>query len=152
MTIDNRRYYKNELENTSKPLTYVEWLKYEQSFISETAFEQYNTYLHSWYSDKETYNTDTYKQQVRDSYIQLLKEITLNYTTADEKRFLKNIDFNNNRDLDIALPFYSKKIKDIALYYSTQRESLHHSPIISNLKGSNYGIEKMLYKYILTHK
>jgi len=148
MTIDNRRYYKNELENTSKPLTYIEWLKYEQSFISETAFEQYNTYLHSWYSDKETYNTNTYKQQVRDSYIQLLKEITLNYTTVDEKRFLKNIDFTNNHDLDIALPFYSKKIKDIALYYSTQRESLHHSPIVSNLKGSNYGIEKILYKYI----
>jgi hypothetical protein len=74
-----------------------------------------------------------------------LNDIVINYTSADEKRYLKNLDLTNKRDLATAVPFISQKIKEICIYYSTLRDSVKTTVIKSNLKGSNTGIEKLIY-------
>lgn len=148
----DRKYYITSDEvlaaSTKTPLTYIDWLKYETTFDKEVAFEQYSTYLTEWYKDKNIDSTEVQSLYVRNLYINLLKQVTLEYTTADEKRFLSNIDFDDDRDLDIALPFFAKKLKQIAIYYSEQRDNLRHAPIEANLKGSSYGIGQLVYKKI----
>jgi hypothetical protein len=50
---------------------------------------------------------------------------------SDEKRFLSNINFDDNQSLDIAIPFFTKKIKKICQYYAQQ-----HIRKNNNLLGS----------------
>jgi hypothetical protein len=81
-------------------------------------------------------------------YVVLINEIVLSYTSSDERRWLKNIDYNNPRDLAVAIPFFSAKIKEICLYYSTLRVDVRTAELRYSLKGSNYGIEKIIYNEI----
>ena len=84
----------------------------------------------------------------RTLYVSLIKEIVLTHTTTDERRWLKNIDFNNNRDLAVAIPFFAQKIKDICLYYSTLRDDVRTADLRYNIKGSNFGVSKLIYNEI----
>ena len=152
MSNSNRRFYTSSDEtlaaSTLKPFTYFEWLKYESSFDRDNAFEQYTTYLNQWYMQKGVSSATTQKEYVRNLYVNLLKQVALDYTSPEEKRFIKNINYENDDDLDIVLPFFAKKLKQIAIYYAGQREEIKFSPIKANLKGSSYGIGQIIYKQV----
>ena len=152
MSNSNRRFYTSSEDtisaSTLKPLTYFEWVKYESTFNRENAFEQYTIYLNQWYLQKGVSTAASQTVFVRELYVNLLKQIALEYTTPDEKRFLENINYQDNQDLDIALPFFAKKLKQIAIYYASQRDEIKFSPIKANLKGSSYGISQIIYKQV----
>lgn len=152
MALYSNRYYSSSETTLSaksdKPLTYVQWLQYETSFDRVSAFEQYTKYLAEWYHTKKVDSETTDTMFIKNIYTELLKQITLEYTTPDEKRFLSNIDYENKNDLDIAIPFFSKKLKQIAIYYANQREEIKFSATKANLKGSDYGISQVIYKQV----
>jgi len=131
------------------PLSFQDWLKYNNALFTnaEDFLYRYQSYLNNWYEVKNL------QKPVRESitkslYTLLINEIVLSFTTSDEKRFLKNIDFNNKRDLAVAVPFFAKKIKDICIYYSTLRDDVKTSIVKYNLKGSIYGTESLIYNQI----
>jgi len=144
------------MENTevpgdfSSPYSLIDWIKNLKISSTETSnyIIFYNRYLNEWYKkiNKQKTNKVSF---VRSQYINLLKEITLKYTTPDEKRFLSNLNFNDNQSLDIAIPFFTKKIKKICQYYSKNRDKLTNGVIRANLRGSNYGIETIIKKSIV---
>lgn len=152
MSINTNRYYSSDDSTLSatkdKPLTYVQWLQYETSFDRVSAFEQYTQYLAEWYRSKKTSAEETDVDYIKNIYTELLKQITLEYTTPNERRFLENIDYENKDDLDIALPFFAKKLKQIAIYYANQREEIKFSSVRANLKGSDFGINQVVYKQV----
>ena len=135
--------------DADKPLTFIEWLKYNNSLFTnaDDFLLRYQSYLNNWYEIKGK-SKDIIELEIRRSYTSLINEIVLSYSSSEEKRFLKNIDFNNKRDLAIAVPFFAKKIKDICLYYSTLRDDVKTAQLRYNLKGSNLGIEKLVYNEI----
>lgn len=132
-----------------QPLTFQEWLKYNNTIFTnvDDFLVRYQSYLNNWYEAK---NTNKVNQELitKDLYVTLVKEIVISFTSSDEKRYLKNLDFNNNRDIAIAIPFFSQKIKEICLYYSTLRDDVKTAELRYNLKGSNFGIEKTIYNEI----
>lgn len=128
------------------PLTFTEWLQYNNFLYSNTEdfLSRYQSYLNNWFAVTNTTVEDS-QQIIKQYYLTLINEIVLNYTTVDERRYLKNLDYNNNRDLTLAIPFFAKKIKDICLYYCSLRETVTTAVTQYNLKGSNYGIQQTLY-------
>jgi len=152
MTTSKTRYYTSSdttlNASQNSPLSYVDWLQYEPTFDRATAFEEYTKYLNEWYKAKGIDSAVAQQQYVKNIYTELLKQVALEYTTPDEKRFLENIDYNDKNDLDIALPFFAKKLKQIAIYYASQRDELKYSTLKSNLKGSSYGLNQIIYKQI----
>lgn len=131
------------------PVSFLVW--YQQQNFSDTdinrTFLDYKKYVIDWCAYKK--KTDKEKIDiVRDSYIQLLREIVVNYSTEEEKRFVTNANFTDPLDLDIILPFFIKKIKSICLYYANARDEVKTAPIQFNLKGSNLGVEKLVKKVI----
>lgn len=132
------------------PLPFIEWVKYNKENISDTStyIARYNSYLQNWFQERNI-NSQQSEASIQQLYIGLINEIVLNYTSADEKRFLKNIDTSNPRDLATVVPFFSKKIKDICLYFSTLRDQTQFTIVQNNLNGSNYGIETLLYNTII---
>jgi hypothetical protein len=133
----------------TEPLTFQEWVKYNNSLFTNANdfLQRYQSYLNNWYETKN-YQSIEQVDVTRSLYVSLIKEIVLTHTTTDERRWLKNIDFNNNRDLAVAIPFFAQKIKDICLYYSTLRDDVRTADLRYNLKGSNFGVSKLIYNEI----
>ena len=131
------------------PLSFIDWLKYNGTLALSTdeLFKRYNNYLNNWFQAK-SYTPEATSDTVTNLYKNFINEIVLNYTSIDERRFLKNIDQNNPRDLAIAVPFFAKKVKDICIYFSTLRDKLKYNAVEYNLKGSIYGVEKIIYNEI----
>lgn len=129
-----------------QPLTFTDWLKYNTQLYTTTSefLNRYQSYLNNWYKAKNASRVVA-EAGVRSFYTNLINDIVINYTSDDERRYLQNIDTTNSRDLAIAVPFFSQKIKDICLYYSTLRDTVQTATLQYNLKGSNTGIQNLLY-------
>ena len=88
----------------------------------------YLKYLKTW-SDIKQNSKEESDAIIKDYYLNLLKELTLNYFTIEEKRFISKIDLNDEFDLDIVIPFYSRKIVEICDFFCQKREQLKFSSI-----------------------
>jgi len=131
------------------PFSFVRWVEYNKIIYTNISdlLQRYKSYVANWYEKKNlipVIETVT----ITDLYKNLLSEVILNYTSLEEKRFLRNIDANNPRDLAIAVPFFAEKIKDICNYYASLRDKLQSTAVEYNLKGSIYGLESLIYNEI----
>jgi len=130
------------------PYTFFDFLKYTKADLSPAQFNNlYVDYIKEWNKFKNK-NEKESNQSIQDRYIDLIKQITVKYTTLEEKRFLSNIDYNDITDLDIVLPFYSKKIKEICKFYSDKREKLKFKIQKNKIKGTSTSIEKSIIESI----
>ena len=131
------------------PYSFLAFIQY-QNFKTKDVNQQlkeYQNYINLWASKKHLKKNEE-KLVVRDSYVNLLREITLNFSTEEEKRFILNADFEDDSDLDIIIPFFIQKLKQICFYYNEKREDVKNSIIRYNLKGSNFGVESIVKKII----
>jgi len=132
-----------------QPFTFVQYLNYSKSLNKNIIqFSDYQTYLSNW--NTKTNNTnDNLSSQVSNQFVAFLESITINFTTNEEKRFLTNINFYNTDDLEIALPFYVNKIKQVLLYYAQKRDTYKIDLQLAKNNGTIAGIEKFLQTYIV---
>lgn len=135
------------------PYSFLAFIQYQNFKTSDVnaQLKEYQSYVNTWASKKNLKKSEE-KSLVRDAYINLLREITLNFSTEEEKRFIMNADFNDESDLDIIIPFFIQKLKQISFYYGEKREEVKSSLVKYNLKGSNFGVEsiikKIIYEYV----
>lgn len=112
--------------------------------------EQYNNfyinYLKDWTEVRRTKETN--KVTFIDLYVNFLKEITLTYSTKQELKFLSTLDFSNPIDLDIAIPFYVEKIRQIILFYKEKRDIGKYAVDRNKIKGTQLSVEKILFDKI----
>jgi len=130
------------------PFSFFDFLKYTKSDLSPTQFNDlYVDYIREWNNIK---NNPVYQidQTIKDRYVELIQQITLKYTTSEEKRFLSNIDMNDPNDLDIIIPFYSKKIVEVCNFYSEKREKLKFKIQKTKIKGTETSLEKAIFENI----
>ena len=134
-----------------QPLTFTDWLSHNTQLFTTTGefLNRYQSYLSNWYTAKGA-SVEQASAGIQAYYTNLVNEIAISYTSDDERRYLQNIDTTNSRDLAIAVPFFSQKIKEICLYYSGLRDEVKTAAVQYNLKGSNTGIENLLYVNIIT--
>lgn len=132
------------------PLSLINWIQYVKQNYTDIniLMSNYNQYLKNWYSIKNV-NITLQKQYTTSLYISLFKEIAVNYSSAEEQRFIQNIDYSDSQQILACLPFFVRKIKQICLYFTSLRETLKTSTIRNNLRGSNNGIEKILYHEVI---
>jgi hypothetical protein len=134
--------------DAQSPFSFFDYIKYAQTDLSPVQINNFYTqYLNEWNLVKQN-SAKVTQDTIRDRYIELLKEIAINYTTIEEKRFLSNIDFNNETELDIILPFYSKKIIDICDFYKSKREKLKFKIERNKTKGNFNSIQTSIYETI----
>ena len=127
----------NDTFNTVKPLSYREWLNNNIAIIPDDAERQYNNYLLSWYSTKnDTLNSIDNAENLRNDYLDLIKKLAIVFKNDEEFKRFTNIDFNDREQLSIAIPYYAKKLKQIALFISSKREDVKKAKLQHNLIGS----------------
>lgn len=113
----------DEKKDTIKPFSFFEFVNFSKiTKTDNNTINEYKNYLQKW--NKSFGNSNSKENNViKEQFIQLFKEITLKYTTEEEKRYLQNIDFSDEENIFIAVPFFSRKIKEIILYYQDRRKT-----------------------------
>ena len=135
------------LDNTA-PLSFKEWYQAYVGIIPGQEYNQYNTYLTDWYANKQKETID-YDAQLRLIYLGLLKQLQLFFNSKDVEDWYNNIDFNSEKELLIAIPYFARKLKSIAIYYLQLREEVKKSKIKYNQIGSNKGLIQDLQEQLL---
>lgn len=134
-----------------QPFSFFEYLKYSKQVATPEQFTQgYNDYLQQWYSHTNAAPI-VQTNEIRQRYVDLLKDIAFNFTTADEKRFLSNLNYDDASDLAIAIPFYARKLKEICLFYTKKRETIKNRSQEVKIKGSTTSIEKLVFQNIIDY-
>lgn len=136
------------LVSSASPLTYNQWITTQQSLIPGSEQREYAKYLISWYKNKSqefSFNQNT----VKDNYIQLIKDLSFLFGQAEQDLFLNNIDYSNEEELVLTIPFFAKKLKEISKVLVTKREAVKRAKLKYNLIGSPKGLETLLYEYLL---
>jgi hypothetical protein len=135
-------------EDLTSPFSFLEFItRTRVDYGPEEYNKFYLLYLKEW-NEAKNENKVKAATNTTKSYVEFLKEVTLTYTTQQERRFLSTLDFNDPVDLDIIIPFYAEKIRDIVLFYKEKRDTGKFIIDRNKIKGSEVSIEKALYESI----
>lgn len=135
--------------NTISPLSFTEWLRYQDALNPQNKETAYFDYLYNWYTTQND-KKGIVQQSVKEQYIQLLKDLSFLFGSQEtDNPFLKDLDYNNPEELIYTIPFFAKKLKQVAFVLQKKRESLKEAKLKYNLIGSNDGFEKLVYEYVL---
>jgi hypothetical protein len=126
--------------NTS--LSFLQFIKtMDVSFNPSKNQDYYTAYLKSWNFVKNTKTVDD-NSVIIERYREFIQDVNLEYTTLEEQKFLSKLDFNDPLDLDIAIPFYSRKLIEISEYYNKKREEAKFQITKKRISGTNFGLTK----------
>lgn len=148
VTNDTSADDENKIDK-EKPLAFLEWVDYTGvgSESPEEYMNEYTQYLKKWSDNNKLSDTET-SQVITTRYKAMLKDIALNHTTDDEKRFLLNIDYDNPRHVESALPFFARKLKQLAMYYTQERDNMKQQNTKTKLSGTTLGTSELAYKFV----
>jgi hypothetical protein len=132
----------------NQPYTYSVWLSNKDTLLSDNSHTEYLNYIKNWYFQNSK-KSQVKSLNLKNDYIQLLKDLKFLFGNSEFDNFLSELDFNNDEELIYNIPFFAKKLKQIALVFSKKRESVKQAKLKYNLIGSNSGLEKLLYEFLL---
>lgn len=150
-SITNPIVNKIDALDVESPLSFLSFIKLiTVSFQPDSLQDYYNFYLKTWNS-KSTQKTTDENALIIQKYRDFIKDISLNYTTLEEKDFLSKIDYNDPLDLDVILGFYSKKLNELALFYNNKRDNVKYNVTRNKLKGTEFGTGKTLSELTISY-
>lgn len=153
---------KNSITNSTatltddniQPFSFLEFIKNTNVNYTPDEYNNfYLNYLKEWaeYTNKKNTNTNVNFIQL---YVEFLKDLVVTYSTQSELKFLSTLDYSDPVDLDIAIPIFVEKIRQIIIYYKEKRDEAKYIVDRSKIKGSANSIEKAIfekiYRYIFT--
>ena len=156
MATNNQQFLSyTKQANTAKPFadintpfSFKDWLNRHPNIQSGQEYQNYNQYLIGWFTKKQGVR-ENYNTQLRLDYLNLLRQLQLFLSTEEKQNWYNNIDLNSEKEILLAIPFFAKKLKEIAIYYLKVREDIKKTKIKYNLVGTNTGIIQQLQEQLL---
>ena len=146
-SITNTR--SDEKLDARAPFSLIEFLNYSGSLDkSVEELELYNNYLRRWQSTSSVKLTDI-QADIKTQFTAFLSEVKLLYSSSEEKRYLDNINLQNEEQLSIAIPFFARKIKEISQYFSKKRREINKDLQFTKSKGSTFGLIESIKNELL---
>ena len=137
-------------DNTT-PFSFLEFITTTKVDYSPEEYNNfYINYLKDWSASKNTTRNSQSLSYV-DYYVTFIKEIIVTFTTTKERKFLSSIDFSDPSDLDVAIPFFVEKIRQVILFYKNKRDDAKYSIDRNKIKGTETSLEKGLYDNIYNY-
>ena len=138
----------SDLYNTTKPLTYSEWSRYNATNSFQKSSVLYETYIKDWYIINSKTNLVS-QDQIKQDYVRLLKELSYFFSEEERDLFLRDIDYTNDVEIIYAIPFFVDKLKKIALTISKKRDYIKNNRKKFAALGTSSSLESILYEHIL---
>ena len=128
------------MTDTNDPLSFKEWQNARVGIIPGQEYALYNQYLTNWYKEKVYANSNTEQlDSLKIRYLALLGQLQVFFTAQEKEKWYNFINFDEEREILLAIPYFAKKLKEISLYYIELRKKLKKSKIQYNLGGTNTG-------------
>lgn len=141
----------NNAKDKDRAFTFIEFIKEFGYDNSPNSFlNDYKDYLSAWSKVKKD-NSISENEFIKNSFINILKSIILDYSSYEEQDFLANLDWSNPEYRKAVLPFFAEKIKSICDMFKKKRAE---APYIINkhqFKGSRKSLEQIIYNKILDY-
>lgn len=147
-SLTNPSVDRSTAKDNNTPYSFLDFITITKiDYTPEEYNNFYITYLKEWAEIKNSI-LPTERVNYVDSYIQFLKEIVLTYSTNQEKRFLSKLNFETPADLDVAIPFFVEKIRQIIIFYKSRRDDAQFTIERNKIRGNSLSIEKAIYEKI----
>lgn len=141
---------KADAKDAARSFTFIEFIKeFGYNNSSSSFLNDYKSYLSLWANVKKNDTILDDKEFVKESLIDTLKSIALNYSSYEEQDFLANIDWNNEMHQKAIVPFFAEKIKNICDFYKNKRQEAHLIINKNSFKGSRTSLEQIIYDKII---
>jgi hypothetical protein len=112
-------------------------------------FKLYESYIVKWNSITVE-RGESYNVSVREQYIDMFKELLYTYTSPEQARIIRTVDFDDPESLSVAIPFFVKRLKTICREIKRDRdETIKNVRILKN-RGSFENTEQFVKDRILT--
>lgn len=134
-------------EDYYNPYNYTDWVNRQIGIIFGSEKQQYEIYLKNWY--KNSYTPEQVVQDLQIDYQKFVQDLTLVLNKEDKTNWLVDIDFNNPLEVEQAIPYWAKKLKEIAIYFVTKRDAIKKAKLKYNMTGATQALEKIFYEYLL---
>lgn len=135
----------------TSPLSFYNFL---QNIQADYTADQYNNlyikYLQEW-AEAKGRQVNTKTLSVVELYVAFLKEIVITYSTQQELRFLSTLDFSDPVDLDIIIPIYVEKLRQIIILYKERRDYAKYSIDRFKIKGTQTSVERAIFEQIYNY-
>ena len=132
-----------------RAFTFIEFVKIsgvdnnDESFVS-----LYKEYLTRW-AQKQEFGEKEQKQFVKERLVEILKTVTLTYSSYEEKQFIASLDWNNIEEVKTVVPLYAKRIKEICDFYRHKRNEAFFIVEKNKQKGSTVSLEQIIFDTIV---
>jgi len=140
----------NKTSDVDQPYNLVEWIvSTSETFgTPDDYIKNHTLYVKRWYQTKNTTRAVT-RHKVVNNYVKFLKEVLLVHDNQEESRYLMNIDWEDTYDMDIAVPYFANRLRQVVLYVVEQREKIKFEKIRNSYRGSTSGVTKYVYDQII---
>lgn len=136
-------------KDKDRVFTYIEFVKmFGYDNDTNTFIGAYKDYVTQWSIIKKDSITLSDEEFVMSKMVEVLKSITLDYSSYEEQDFIAHIDLNNKDHLKGLTALYSRKIREITEFYRKKR---NESVLVVNrnsMKGSVKSIQEIIYEKV----
>ena len=130
------------------PFSFLEWKERLPSIVEKDAVYHYNTYVQTWFANNKE-KTVSQKFILRQKYLYLLDQLQLFFTEEEKNIWYSQVNLADEKELLLAIPYFARKLRDVALYYLKLRKKLKNTKLKYNTVGTTTGIEREIYSYLL---
>lgn len=134
--------------DVNAPLSFLEWRESSPAVPEENSSYHYNQYVLDWFSTNKN-KPVAQKLLLRQKYLFLLQQLQTFFTEEEKNTWYNQINFADEKELYTAIPYFAKKLRDIAVYYLSLRKQLKNTKLKYNTVGTKKGLEHEIYSYIL---
>lgn len=139
---------QGEKQDLNSPFSFIEWRSRTPLISEKDILFYYNKYLLGWFSENKEKKIST-KFALRQKYLYLLNQLQVYFTEEEKNSWYNNVNLADEKELLLAIPYFAKKLKDIALYYLKIRKSLKATKLRYNRVGTVAALEIELTNYFL---
>ena len=140
----------NPISDLDRPFSLVNWLvNTSENFGKPDEYiAAHVRYVKEWYRAKNNIKAVD-DASVVSVYGQFLREVLLVYSNEEESRYLRNLNWDSVYDLDIAVPYFAKRLRDVIIYVVEQRDKMKLQKVKNSFRGSNSGLRRFVYDEIV---
>ena len=149
-------YLRQTVQNTlqgaaadlNAPYSFLEWKARLPSIIERDAPYHYNRYVLEWFQNNKD-KVVSEKFLLRQRYLYLLDQLHLFFTEEEKNTWYAQVNLADEKELLLAIPYFARKLKNIALYYLKLRKQLKNTKLEYNTVGTTAGLQQAIYNYFL---
>lgn len=130
------------------PYTFKQWYDSTTGIIPGQEYRLYTDYLIEWYKQYNLLVQDS-KILVKLKYLSLLKQLQLFFSASELENWYNRINIENEKELLLAIPYFARKLKEIAFYYFRLRDKVKNSRIRHGLAGTEIGLAQQIRELLL---